>query len=537
VDDLDRTKVACLLLLLACLSVIQSFVFLGRGNPGAVVRVLVNPAKANLYDVVNVSVRIENVVGLFGYEFRLYWDSSILECTQWNATSKEWIQNPSTPPPQWENNYFTAVNNITKLQDGRARYWISICAIPPASSVDGTFSVVTLNLKVIGVGLTTLDINDNECILGDMFAQPIPIDKIYDGSFETVNHDIAVVRVEPRSSNVIQNQTVEIEVDVKNKGNVPETFAVYLYCNNTDTAVLALIGTQQVTNLQPSVTQTLVFFWNTTGVDVGVYRIFANATILAGELNIADNNLLNGAVNIATEVFHDLCVSLSANVTVAAQGEFVLIRAFVKNLGWTAEYDIGVTLYQNGTLLENVRIPYLNPGGFNISMFILDTNDMLGSYIVKANVTILSEEDNVTNNEGNLIIRVTKPPIANFTWSPEKLVVNYEVTFDASMSIDPDGSIVNYVWDFGDATYLGYGKVVIHRYVNPGNYTVSLIVIDNDGLTYNATRKLTYPCKIEKTMRVLAAPERSFLLEDVLYIVAVVLVIVAVMTVIYKKAR
>jgi hypothetical protein len=53
------------------------------------------------------------------------------------------------------------------------------------------------------------------------------------------------------------------------------------------------------------------------------------------------------------------------------------------------------------------------------------------------------------------------------------------VYFDASRSVDIDGTIVSYVWDFGDGAN-GYGVYVHHRFDAPGEYRVTLTVRDND---------------------------------------------------------
>ena len=66
-----------------------------------------------------------------------------------------------------------------------------------------------------------------------------------------------------------------------------------------------------------------------------------------------------------------------------------------------------------------------------------------------------------------------------------------QVQFDASDSIDEDGTITSYNWDFGDGE-TGTGKDVIHRYQNPGDYIVSLSVTDDDGAVGNNDRILTY---------------------------------------------
>jgi PKD repeat protein len=60
------------------------------------------------------------------------------------------------------------------------------------------------------------------------------------------------------------------------------------------------------------------------------------------------------------------------------------------------------------------------------------------------------------------------------------------LTFDGSGSVDPDGSITTYAWDFGDGTSAS-GPVVQHTYAQAGTYTVQLTVLDAGGLIGQAT--------------------------------------------------
>jgi len=79
-----------------------------------------------------------------------------------------------------------------------------------------------------------------------------------------------------------------------------------------------------------------------------------------------------------------------------------------------------------------------------------------------------------------------RPPVADLVASVAILDKKETVTFDASPSYDPDGTIVSYSWDFGDRN-TATGVSVSHSYPNSGAYTVTLTVTDNDGATDTTT--------------------------------------------------
>lgn len=90
------------------------------------------------------------------------------------------------------------------------------------------------------------------------------------------------------------------------------------------------------------------------------------------------------------------------------------------------------------------------------------------------------------DNSGNIAPPITRsftvpmnqPPVANFSWTPTNPTDLESVTF-LDNSEDPDGSIVNWTWDFGD-NIISYGENVDHLYTINGIYTVTLKVKDND---------------------------------------------------------
>jgi len=56
------------------------------------------------------------------------------------------------------------------------------------------------------------------------------------------------------------------------------------------------------------------------------------------------------------------------------------------------------------------------------------------------------------------------------------------ITMSAAASLDPNGTIVSYAWDFGDGATAA-GPAVAHAYAQDGIYPVRLVVTDDDGLT------------------------------------------------------
>lgn len=77
-------------------------------------------------------------------------------------------------------------------------------------------------------------------------------------------------------------------------------------------------------------------------------------------------------------------------------------------------------------------------------------------------------------------------PIAAFSTS----ISSRTVTFNGTTSSDADGYIVNYQWSFGDGMQAS-GPIVIHTYTHPGDFYVSLIVTDSNGLRSQHTATVT----------------------------------------------
>ena len=107
------------------------------------------------------------------------------------------------------------------------------------------------------------------------------------------------------------------------------------------------------------------------------------------------------------------------------------------------------------------------------------------------NIFISNADDIFKENLENLVSnQTTQPPIASFTYSPKNPIANQTIIFDASNSTDPDGTITNYEWNFGEGT-TGFGKLTTHSYAENGTYTVKLTVTDGKEATNATLKKIT----------------------------------------------
>ena len=117
----------------------------------------------------------------------------------------------------------------------------------------------------------------------------------------------------------------------------------------------------------------------------------------------------------------------------------------------------------NGSSADGVNAEHLykNVGEYEVSLRVTDKKGNTGLCIKK--ITVYSGK-----------------PVAKFVYYPERARPDLNVTFDASASLDADGKIVRYHWDFGDGTN-GSGVHINHSYRLEGEYKSKLTIVDDDG--------------------------------------------------------
>jgi PKD repeat protein len=106
----------------------------------------------------------------------------------------------------------------------------------------------------------------------------------------------------------------------------------------------------------------------------------------------------------------------------------------------------------------------------------------MGVFVI--NLTAFDDEG-MPGSSTKVLMITNSPPDANFSFSPARPTINEPVAF-VDRSIDPDGSIVSWLWMFGDGA-ISTARDSRHTYADRGYYEVILNVTDGDGAQANVT--------------------------------------------------
>ncbi len=81
------------------------------------------------------------------------------------------------------------------------------------------------------------------------------------------------------------------------------------------------------------------------------------------------------------------------------------------------------------------------------------------------------------------VLSTNQPPLANASATPTSGSAPLTVAFSSAGSSDPDGTIVGYHWDFGDAVGSANVANLSYTYSYAGTYTATLTVTDNNNVS------------------------------------------------------
>jgi PKD repeat protein len=91
---------------------------------------------------------------------------------------------------------------------------------------------------------------------------------------------------------------------------------------------------------------------------------------------------------------------------------------------------------------------------------------------------------------------------------------NEPAVFNATQSTSTTGTIVQWLWNFGDGS-TGSGEIVQHTYRSPGTFTVTLTVLDSIGASNSTTQNVTIGQGALPTAVILTSPTNPVINQSV----------------------
>ncbi|NVJ60993.1 MAG: PKD domain-containing protein [Gammaproteobacteria bacterium] len=127
---------------------------------------------------------------------------------------------------------------------------------------------------------------------------------------------------------------------------------------------------------------------------------------------------------------------------------------------------------------------------------VIHTYNQAGVYAVELTVSdSAGNSHSITKN-----ITVTEiSPTAEFSYSSDSFDAPATVSFFASPSLDSDGEIISYSWDFGNGLVSDL-SIAATVFQEPGEYLVTLTVMDNSGLTSTTQKNIRITEETEITI-------------------------------------
>ena len=189
----------------------------------------------------------------------------------------------------------------------------------------------------------------------------------------------------------------------------------------------------------------------------GTYSVTLTVTDNEGGTDTATQDVTAVANQLPTASFTSVVSKQSVSFTSSASDPDGTVASYLWDFG-----DGGTST------LANPGHTYASVGTFQVSLTVTDDNG--GQTTVTNPVTTLANQ----------------VPIADFSFAVDK----QDVTFDGSASSDPDGTVVSYLWDFGDG---GTSTLATpsHHFATIGDQSVTLTVTDDNGATGSVTKTVT----------------------------------------------
>lgn len=461
----------------------------------------------------SINVVLEGVTDLYGWEFKLFWDNSLLECIT------DIVYTPAGCNWEDPNNIELGPGIQQDYDPPQGRYYRGLAAMsiqePYVIPFSGTTVLVTLAFNVKAQGSCTLELQDTKLAQSD--ARPIQ-HTAEDGYFESGSPGTRIY-VDPLVSyafpgyifsvnvmlgdvkdvcgwefklfwdnSMLQCITEEIHYPPDCQWEDPNNMKIGVGTTNDYNATHGRyyrgLRPQSIAEPYPASfngTMCLVTLtFNVTYIGERVLSLYDTKLANSEEESIS-HGTVDGYVKIiastppkASFTFSPRAPFINQIVTFNASGSTCLIGEIVK-YAW--DFGDGFTAAKSEPIISHVYAAQ-------------------ATYVVTLNVTDTVGQSEIMSKP--IIISGPCGPTAKFVYSPKAPLINESVTFDASVSeLGWDGTdqpnIVTYEWNFDDGTPTLIESVpaVTHVFGEGGRYNLTLKVIDARGW-WNSTSYVVY---------------------------------------------
>jgi hypothetical protein len=176
---------------------------------------------------------------------------------------------------------------------------------------------------------------------------------------------------------------------------------------------------------------------------------------------------------------------------------------------------------------------------------ILHSNIARGNHTFMANATILHLGETSSDALQEQVRVITADLNLTIAPLPQNVYVDETVTFDATGSnhSEPTGYFTLYTWQIREnptypvrETLTNSTPAAEYVFQSALNWTVSLIVTDNFGITYDANRPATAVYKLDFTVEVMEEPQGGFP-WDLLALAIILIAVIVIVGYIYIRRR
>lgn len=331
---------------------------------------------ANLGQSFSIDITVTDVVDLYAWEIELSWAPSLLGTL--SVTEGSFLKSGG-------HTFF-----IYSWNDTQGHILIDCTLFGQIVGVSGSGVLATVTFLVRGAGETPLDLHD-EVLLNHNEMQIAC--QVLDGYYYlNVSHDVAIVNVEASPMIALIGNSVNINVTVQDVGAFNETFNVTVYAGSQAIAM-------EPVSLSSGSSTNLLFTWDTTDYAKGDYAIIASASVVQGEVNIANN--CRQTANLLTLLYngHDIAVTeVEPSKTIVGKRYSAAIKVVVKNYGVFNETS-KTAVYANSTIIW-FQIDYLTSGSSATLSLVWNTSSFaMGNFSISAYAEPVPDESDITDNQ------------------------------------------------------------------------------------------------------------------------------------------